>query len=285
MLGLALGQGAGFIKPVLLPLLAVAMTLSTISITNHDLASIIRKPRILLISLLLNYAILSGVTLLMARWVQNDRELWAGLVTIAAMPPPTSAIPFTYMLGGDTVFSLMGAAGLYLIAIALAPSMMILFLGVDLVNPVKLLLTLVYLIIIPLAVSRLLLFKGLREAITKWQDTAVTWCYFTTIYIIVGLNRQFFFEQPNVLFKVVVIAVIVTFAIGQIIYFTSRKLHTDWSRSITFSVMGTRKNTGLASAIALEFLGQRASFPAAIHTIVQMIYLVWQGFYLKKRTG
>jgi hypothetical protein len=41
----------------------------------------------------------------------------------------------------------------------------------------------------------------------------------------------------------------------------------------------------LASAIAIAFLGQRASFPAAIYTIVQIIYLVWQGFYLKKRAG
>jgi BASS family bile acid:Na+ symporter len=219
----------------------------------------------------------------MARWVLNDGELWVGFVTIAAMPPATSIVPFTYMLGGDTVFSLMGVAGLYLVSIALTPSMMILFLGVDVINPVRLLLTLVYLIIIPVAVSRLLLFKGLRETIAKWQEKAVTWCYFIAAYIIIGLNRQFFFEQPDVLLKVLVIAITVTFVIGQVIYFTARKLHTNRSTSISFAVMGTRKNTGLASAIAIAFLGQRASFPTAIYTIVQIIYLVWQGFYLKKR--
>lgn len=285
MLGLALGQGADFIKPLLLPSVAVAMTLSTINITNRDLASIIRNPRTLLVSLLLNYVILSGVMLLMAKFILNDGELWAGFVTIAAMPPATSIVPFTYMLGGDIVFSLIGVAGLYLVAIALAPGMMVLSLGVDLVNPVKLLLTLLYLIIIPVAVSRLLLFKGLREAITKWQDTAVTWCYFTAAYIIIGSNQQFFFEQAGVLFRVLAIALTVTFVVGQLIFLTARKLHIDRSRSITFSVMATRKNTSLASAIAIAFLGQRASFPAAIYTIVQIIYLVWQGFYLKKRTG
>ena len=65
MLGLTLGQGADFIKPMLLPSVAVAMTLSTINITNRDLALIIRNPRTLLVSLLLNYVILSGVMLLM----------------------------------------------------------------------------------------------------------------------------------------------------------------------------------------------------------------------------
>jgi BASS family bile acid:Na+ symporter len=285
ILGLVVGQGATFIKPLLLPLIAVAMTLTTISITNHDLTSIIRTPRTLAISLLLNYVIMSCVILLMAQWVRNDSELWAGLVTIAAMPVATNAVPFTYMLGGDTAFSLMSVAGLHLVAIALAPAMMIMFLGVDLVNPVKLFLTLLYLIIIPVAISRLLLFKSLGQVITKWQDTVVTWCYFTTIYIIIGSNRQLFFEQSDILLKVIVIAVTVTFIIGQIVYVTARKLNTDKSRSITYAIIGTRKNTGLASAIALSFLGQRASFPTAIFAIIQISYLIWQGFYLRKRVG
>ena len=285
ILGLVVGQGANFIKPLLLPLIAVAMTLTTISITNHDLKFMIRSPRTLLISLLLNYVIMSGVILLMAQWVRNDSELWAGLVTIAAMPIATNAVPFTYMLGGDTAFALMSVAGLHLVAIALAPAMMILFLGVDLVNPVKLLLTLLYLIVIPVAVSRLLLFKGLGQVMTKWQDTVVTWCYFTTIYIIIGSNSELFFEQPDILLKVILIAVTVTFIMGQVVYFITRKSHSDQSKSITFAIIGTRKNTGLASAIALSFLGQRASFPTAVFAIVQISYLVWQGFYLKKQVA
>jgi len=175
VLALAVGQGAVWIEPVLLPALAVAMTLSTVSITNRDLASIKSTPRPILISLLLNYVIMGGIMLLMARWLINDSEIWAGFVTLAAMPPAISVTPFSYMLGGDTVFSLMGTTGLYLAALGLTPGIMMLLLGADFVNPARLLLILAQLIVIPLGVSRLLLYTGLAQSVIKWRDTAINW--------------------------------------------------------------------------------------------------------------
>jgi BASS family bile acid:Na+ symporter len=283
VLGLLVNQGAFWVRPLLLPALATAMTLTTINITNHELFSIKKTPRPVLISLLLNNVVMSGTMLLLTSWLINDDAISKGFIVVAAMPPATSVVPFSHTLGGDVVFSLIGVAGLYLIALGLTPGMMIVLLGADFLNPMRLLLTLVYLIVIPLIISRLLILKGLQKNVSKWQSKAITWCYFTTVYTIVGLNRQIFFEQPDILLYALIIAISVTFILGQAIYFISRKLHRDHANSISFSVMGTRKNTGLASAIALTFLGQRASFPAAICTLVQISYFVWQGLYYKKR--
>ena len=92
------------IESILVPVMAVNMTLSTISITNRDLASIKSNPRPLLISLLLSYAILGGIMLLIARWLINDSQLWAGFVTLAAIPPAISATAVSYILGGTQFF-------------------------------------------------------------------------------------------------------------------------------------------------------------------------------------
>ncbi len=283
VLALTVGQVAVWTEPLLLPALAVAMTLATTSITNRDFVSIKSAPRPILISLLLNYVIMGGIMLLMTRWLINDSEIWAGFVTIAAIPPATSVVPFSYMLGGNIVFSLIGETGLYLAALGLTPGIMMLFLGTNLLNPVKLMLTLVQVIIIPLAVSRLLLFTGLTQRIAKWRDTAVNWCYFITIFTIIGLNRQVFFTQPDVLLKVAIIAITVTFGLGHAISFITRKLHIDRQTSISLMVMGTRKNTALASVIAIAFLGDRAAFPSAILAMLSTLYIIWLGFYLKKR--
>ncbi len=283
MLALAVGQGAVWIEPLLLPALAVAMTLSTVSITNRDLASLKTTPRPVLISLLLNYVVMGGIMLLMARWLINDSEIWAGFVTLAAMPPAISVTPFSYMLGGDTVFSLIGTTGLYLAALGLTPGIMILLLGADFVNPARLLLILVQLIVIPLAVSRALLSAGLAQSVIKWRDTAINWVFFITIYIIIGLNRQVFLEQPDILLKVVIISFVVTFAVGHAIEFITRKLDIDRPSSISWMVMGTKKNTGLASVIALTFRGERAAFPAAILSVFGVLTIVWWGFYFKKQ--
>ena len=283
VLGLAVGQGAVWTKPLLLPALAVSMTLSTISITNRDLASIKNTPRLIPIALLLNYVVLGGVMLLMARWLIDNSDVWLGFLVITAMPPAISVVPFSYMLGGNTVFALLGTTGLYLAALGLTPAIMMLLLGAELLNPVKLLLILVQLIVIPLAISRILLFKGLAQSIDRWRDTAINWCIFTVNFTIIGLNREVFFGQPDVLLKVIIIAAAVTFGIGHATNYIARKLSRDRPTSISWMVMSTRKNTGLASVVAIAFLSERAAFPAAVCAIFEVLSIMWWGFYFKKR--
>jgi len=283
VLGLAIGQGAVWTKPLLLPVLAVAMTLSTISITNRDLASIKSTPRLIPISLLLNYVVLGGIILLMARGLIDDSDIWLGLLVITAMPPAISVVPFSYMLGGNMAFALIGTTGLYLAALGLTPAIMMLLLGADFLNPVELMLILVQLIVIPLVISRILLSKGLAQSIDRWRDTAVNWCIFIVNFTIIGLNRQILFGQPDVLLKVVIIAAAVTFGIGHATNYIAGKLHIDWPTRISWMVMSTRKNSGLASIIAIAFLSERATFPAAIFAIFEILSIMWWGFYLKRR--
>ncbi|MCD6453605.1 MAG: hypothetical protein J7K77_04910 [Dehalococcoidales bacterium] len=260
------------------------MTLSTISITNHDLISVEKAPRPILISLLVNYAIMGGISLLLAKWLINDPEIWAGFVTLAAMPPAISIVPFSYMLGGNAVFSLIGTTGLYLIALGLTPGIMLLLLDSNLVSPVKILITLVELIVVPLAISRLLLRKGLASNITKWRDPVINWCIFIVVFTIIGINRQVFFSYPSTLLKITLIAAVTTFGLGQAIELVTRRLHIDRATTTSLMLMGSKKNTGLASVIALAFFGERAVIPVAITTLFSTLYTVWLGFYLKRPT-
>ena len=283
VLGLAAGQGAVWTKPLLLPALAVSMTLSTISITNRDLASIKNTSRLIPMALLLNYVVLGGVMLLMARWLIVDPDVWLGFLVIIAMPPAISVVPFSYILGGNTVFALLGTTGLYLAALGLTPVITMLLLGTELLNPVELLLMLVQLIVVPLGISRILLFKGLAQGIDKWRDTAINWCIFMVTFTIIGLNREVFFGQPDVLLKVAIIAAAVTFGIGHATNYIAGKLHIDRPTSISWVVMSTRKNTGLASLVAIAFLSERAALPAAVCAIFEVSSIIWWGFYFKRR--
>lgn len=267
----------------MLPALAVSMTLSTISITNHDLVSIKNTPRLIPMALLLNYVVLGGVILLMARWLIVDPDVWLGFLVIAAMPPAISVVPFSYMLGGNTVFALLGTTGLYLIALGLTPAITMLLIGADFLNPIGVLVLLVQLIVIPLGISRILLFKGLAQSIDKWRDTVINWCVFIVTFTTIGLNREIFFGQLDVLLKVVIIAAAITFGIGHATHYIARKLHTDDPTSISWMIMSTRKNSGLASLVAIAFLSERAAFPAAVFAIFEVLSIIWWGFYFKRR--
>lgn len=284
VLGLAGGQGALWTKPLILPALALVMTLSTGTISSRDLTSLKTLPRLVFLSLLLNYIVLGSVILLMARWLISDSELWAGFVVIAAVPPAVAVMPFTYLLAGDMVFSLVGLIGTYLLALALTPAVMMLLLGVDFMDPVKLLIMLVELIIIPLVVSRILLFTGLSQRIERWRGKAVNWAFFVVIFTIIGLNRQFFFGNLDILLRIAVIGVASTFVLGYGIELIAKALHVGRGTTVSLILMGTLKNYGLASGIALTLLSTRASFPAAICSALFILYIVWLGLHLKKPT-
>ena len=140
VLGLTVGeQGAVWTQPLVLPVLALIMTLSTTSITSREFASIKTMSGRILAPLLINYVVMGGIILLMGRWLISDNEIWTGLVVLAAVPTAIAAIPWTYALGGDTFFSLISVMGAYLVALVLTPAIMVFFLGIDFFNPIELL--------------------------------------------------------------------------------------------------------------------------------------------------
>jgi len=285
VLGLAVGEWlATWTQPLVLPAMMLVMTLSTASITSRDFISLKAMPGRILIALLLNYAVMGGILLLMGRWLINDSELWTGFVLIAAVPPPVAVVPWSYILGGDTFFSLMAMMGAYLVALVLTPAIMILFLGVDFFNPTELVFTLLQLIVIPLVASRILLFTGLTKRIERWRGTVVNWSFFVILSTIIGLNRAAFFGQFDVLLKIAIIAIATTFVLGYAIELIARAFHTNQATSISLILMGTMKNYGLAGVIALTLFSGRASIPGSICIVFAILRTLWLGFHFKKPT-
>ena len=100
LLGLTIGGvGAEWTRVLVLPALAVVMTVSIVTITSSELASLRSVPYPVFLSLLLNYFVLGGIMLVMAWWLIDDTELWVGFVILAAVPPAVAVIPFSYALG------------------------------------------------------------------------------------------------------------------------------------------------------------------------------------------
>jgi len=285
VLGLTIGKlGAVHTQSLVLPALALIMTLSATNITAREFTSLKGMPRTILISLLLNYVVMGGIILLMARWLIHDSELWTGFVVLATVPPAVAVVPFSYVLGGDTLFSLIGMTGAYLAALVLMPAAMALFLGVDFFDPVGLLLILGELILIPVVASRILLFTGLAKRITRWRGTIVNWSFFVTLFTIVGLNRQAFFGEFDVLVRIIIIAVVISFVLGYAIKLFTKAWHIRRDTSISLILMGTLKNYGLASGILLTLFSERAAIPASVCTVFGILHMVWLGFRFKKTT-
>jgi BASS family bile acid:Na+ symporter len=285
VLGLSLGDPlAGWMAPSVLPLLALVMTLSAVSVTSKELATIKDLPRYTGLSLLLNYVVMGGVTLLLAWWLIEDSQLWAGFVILAAVPPAVGVVPFSYVLGGNVAFSLIGMTAAYLAALVIMPGAMALFLGTGYFDPLNLLVILGELILLPIVLSRILLATGLANRIKPWKGTITNWSFFVVLYTIVGLNRQAFFGDFDILARIMAIAFITSFILGLALYLGVRILRISRGTGVSMILMGTTKNYGLASGILLTIFGERAALPASVFAVFGVMHIVWLGFLFRKGT-
>ncbi|MBP1713898.1 MAG: hypothetical protein H6Q42_2101, partial [Deltaproteobacteria bacterium] len=276
-LGLAWGDGAKVAEKAVLPLLALVMTLAVMGVPG----SVFRSPKALivpaLVGLFLNYAILGGLVLGLNFALIRDDSLRAGFVIMAAVPPAVAVIPFTFLLKGDSSFSLVSTIGCYLGALVIMPLMTLTFLGEGFADSRKLVMIMLELIFAPLVVSRILRWSGAAKKIDPWKGPLTNWGFALVTYTIVGLNRNLFLSQPLLIAPVAFIAMASTFLLGFGIERFGRLLRVDKEKMISLVLLGTHKNTGLAAGLALSLFSDKTALPATVSTIFMIVYIIWLG--------
>lgn len=282
VIALTLPHGALRTSAAVNPLLALTMTMSVMSVSPRMFLDTKRVARPILISLLLNYVILTFGFIGLATLLIPEYELWAGFVMLGAVPAAVAVIPFTYHLEGDVDFSLVGTAASYLAALAIIPAISISFLGVNIVQPEQLLITMGQLIAIPLGVSQILRRTGIAQKLDKCRGSIVNWSFFIVVYTIVGLNHDAFLQEPLTLVRISVIAFLSTFVLSAIINRITHSMGKDKTTRISLILLGTRKNYALAAAIALSIFSPRASIPAAVAMVFAIIHFIWLTLWTRR---
>jgi BASS family bile acid:Na+ symporter len=276
LLGLGAGQFAGYTDNLVLPALGLVMTLSVLGVPF----SIFRSPqafvRPTLIAAVCSFVILGGLLVGLSRLLIHDQEIRNGFVILAAVPPAVAVIPFTGLLRGDTVFSLLGTVGCYLSALVLTPLLALLLLGGKVLVPPHAIAVIVgELILVPLLVSQLLQWLNWADKIEPYKGTITNWSFFLITYTIVGLNRQLFLAQPLSLLPVVFIALGSTFIWGEVIERCCRWLGLEQPLTISLILLGTLKNYGLSGGLALTLFSTQTSVPSAVSTVFMIVYIIW----------
>jgi BASS family bile acid:Na+ symporter len=284
-IGLSLPHGAAGTSPAVTPLLALAMTMSVMGVSPQLFLDFKKVARPILISLLLNYGVLTFGFIGLATLLIPEYELWAGFIMLDAVPAAVAVIPFTYHLEGDVDFSLLGTVASYLAALAIIPAISISFLGVSIVQPEQLLITMGQLIAIPLGVSQILRRTGIAQKLDNYRGSIVNWSFFVVVYTIVGLNRDAFLQEPLILLRIAIISFLSTFVLSAIINRIALSTGKDKPGRISLMLLGTRKNYGLAAAIALTIFSPRAAMPAAVTMVFAIGHFIWLTYRARRMAG
>ena len=279
--GFCVPQAAPMMSHLVLPALALAMALSTMEIGNEAFA----RPRALLfpalIGIVMNYVVLGNVLIGLSALMIRDETLWIGFVLLAAVPPAIAVIPFSGFLRGNAWISLIGTVGGYLGALIIMPIMALTLLRSVTFDPLKLLMIMLELIVLPLVLSRLLIRKGWKGRIDPYRGTVVNWSFFVVMYTLMGLNRDLLVHQAESFLPVVLIALLSMFLLGLLIDWICRLFHVPKETRTSLVLLGTLKNQGLSSGLALTLFTQEAAIPSVVSTVIMIGYVMWLDF--KKR--
>jgi BASS family bile acid:Na+ symporter len=282
LLALAAGLAFPVVTPVtrhlVLPALALAMALATMEIGND----LFRKPRALIfpasLGIIMSYIILGNIIIGLAAFMIRDETIWTGFILLAAVPPAVAVIPFSGFLKGNGPLSLVGTVGAYLGGLAIMPIIAFGLLSSAAFDPLQLFMVTLELIVLPLCISRILIREGWRERIAPYRGTVTNWSFFVVLYTLVGLNRNMILGQTSTLLPIAAISIFTTFILGFLIDWIGSRFHLPRETRTSLVLLGTLKNQGMAGGLALTMFSQEAALPAAVSTVVMIVYIIWLDF-------
>lgn len=276
ILGLLIGQYASFFKSYTFYVLAVVMTFSTTGISTKAMFPLKEMIKPMIIGSLLNYVVFGAVIIGLSYWLMPTPELFLGFVVIASTPPGVAVIPFSHILEGDLKYAIVGTLGAFLSSIFFAPLIVGLFSNIDGgIDPMNLFVAMIQLVLVPLLISRLLLWKPIKPTVEKVRGRIVDWGFALIIFTAVGLNRQVFFSNFEVLLLVSLVLILGTFGLGLIFEQLCRKIGVKAPVAITQNLLVTIKSSGFAVVTALTLFGEEAAIPSAVLAVVVLAYLLF----------
>src|SRR5690349_2061923 len=258
VVGFATGGFPAYSKEISQVALILGMTFSLTEISVAGLSPRAEARRFL-VALAMSYVVLSGLILAFAV-LSPDPQIRNGWVLMAAVPPAIAVVPITSILKGDTRQALISLALLYVLGLALVPTITLAF--TNQAAPFEeLVLQTVLLIGVPLLASR-----PLRRwpPIADYRRSAVPISFFFLVVAIAGSTRGPLLAHPEDIASLAVLGFGRTFLLGGLVFFVTRSLRVPWRDRVAVIAFSSFKNLGLTVVLAFAVFGPVATLPSIV---------------------
>lgn len=263
-LGLLLPGPAKLSEPLITPALMLMMAFSLTGVDLGVGGAFRDDARGALLAAALNYGLLSGLIMVLAFTLQ-DEALRYGFVVMAAVPPAIAVLPLTRLLNGDVRLSFYAEAICYLVSLVLMPAMIIAFTSRNGIRLSYLVEMALLLVLLPSLASQYLRRLPVDAVIP------INIGFFLVNYTVIGLNHASLFGDIG---AVASIALLRTFGIGAAVYIIAMLAGVSGPRRISYTLLGSFKNLGLAAAVSLVLFGPGAGVPAAVSIFAETAFYI-----------
>lgn len=266
-------------------ILAIVLSFSTSGLNFSEMSSKKEIFSALSLGFVLNYLLFGIVLLTTAYFLAPSQEIFWGFVVIAATPPGVAIIPFSIMLGGNLQRSTLATLGGFLVSIILAPFIIKTFTGNDKLEILPLFISMIKIIIIPMLISRLLLLKPIEPFTIKHRGKIVNFGFSLIIFIAVGINRNVFLSNYELLLNISLIFFISIFVLGQLYDMLLTKLKVKADEKMSQNLVLVLKSSGFSVVTSMQLFNETVVIPSAVLSVFVLLYLLFLSFkkYLSEK--
>lgn len=258
------------LRPAIVPLLGVIMFGMGITLAPRDFREVTKRPRVLALGALLQFGVMPAAALAVARGLDLDRQLMAGLVLVGSCPGGTASNVIAFLARADVALSITLTAVSTVLAVFATPLLMDLYVGraVD-VDVVAMIGSVFRVVLVPVALGvatntwlgpRL---RGLARVKRVFPLVSVA-----AICLIIGIVLALSHARLAELSALVVLAVVLHNAIGLAAGYVLPRLMGQPERVCrTLAIEVGMQNSGLGVALAVQYFSPLAALPGALFSI------------------
>jgi len=266
-------------KSWIIPLLSLIMFGMGLSLTIADFKRVLAQPLVILLGVILQFLFMPFYAWLIAHFLSLSPLLLAGMVLVGASPGGTASNVIAYLAKADVALSITLTSISTFLAVILTPYLTLFYVGesVPLVAS-AMLLSIAKIVLLPVGLGLLIntFFMSRVRRIKAFFPLISVIAIVFIIAIIVALNHSRLADIGSA----VLLAVILHNLSGLITgYSLTRLFGYDRKTARTLSIEVGMQNSGLAVALANQYLGALAALPAAIfsiwHNLSGSLLAVW----------
>jgi ACR3 family arsenite efflux pump ArsB len=271
------------LKRLLLPVIICAIYPSMIGFRLKDMTALHEK-KILLCNLLFNLFVVPLAAYTTASvFLQQNPELFTGLIIISVVPGGTMIIAFTMIFKGNVKAAIKLTTLSLITGAFLAPIYLYVIVGkyvpVDIVNVFK---NIALVVFLPMIMG-MLTYRALLKRLTINEFNArirpllpgfSSWGLVYIIFTSISLKSQMIIAYPGLLLKGLTSLMLFYVLIYIIIILTARKLFSE-EDGITFLLSLVLRNLAISIGLAATAFGHQATMMVALAFLIQQQAAVW----------
>ena len=209
-----------------------------------------------------------------------NENLWYGWVMLASVPPAVSVITLSLMMKGNRVMSVLAFTALYMVALVLTPAITSAFIG-SAVGPFQIFKYVLLFIAVPLLVNIPLKKVKINP---RAKVVFINIMMFLLMVFSIGNNRDFIFEQSDLVALILLACAVRTFGVGFAIMYILKKKGARRDNSVVYMGFAVWKNSGLATTMSLVLLSDmpEASLPCVLSLLMESVWFAVMTGYVRK---